>query len=791
MSFPLVGNLSSKEGLRTSRNDRGRQVNVVLLMNFLVSRIYCIVIFTLCSLFISLSLHISTSGSAEESPLIKSIAIRGNKKIEIETIQTKIKSAVNSPFSQEAVQRDIKSLFSLGYFDDIKAEIEPFEGGIKLIFVLKEKPTITSIDFQGNKEFEADKLKEKITITPGAIANYSLIMDNVEKIVLFYQSEGYWLVNVLPVIRNVSDDSVALTFKIDEGKKVKIKKINIEGNQAVSSKEIKKAMETKERWLFSFITGSGVYKEEEIKADIERIRELYHSKGYIYVAISDPAVTLSTDKKDIYIKILISEGDQYNVGEVSFKGNKIFGNAELYKQIKTAPEKIFNRTLLRNDIDAMLNLYMEKGYARADIDPQINVNTEQKLVNITFSIVEGEIFRVGRIDITGNQRTRDKVIRREMRLDEEDIFNNKLLKRSYQRITNLNFFESVELTPKLRNEEKLIDLDVQVKEKLTGMLTIGGGYSSVDKFMVMGEISQTNLFGKGLYLKLRGDFSSIRTNYNLSVTDPWFMDKPISASFSIYNEVFKYPDYSKKSTGTAIGFGKELSEYIGGKIIYNLEKVNITDVAADASSLIKEQGGSKVTSSISPSIWKDTRDNFLDPTTGSKNALYTTFAGLGGDNYFVTTSVDSLWYFPVIWDTTFSLRGRFGYASGFAGKKLPLYERFYVGGINTVRGLGLGEGGPKNDKGEKIGGNKELILNAEYIFPIEKNVKLKGVLFFDAGKAFDNSETVSITALRTTTGFGVRWMSPFGPIRLEWGFNLAPKTGESRNKVEFALGGLF
>ncbi|MDP3296649.1 MAG: outer membrane protein assembly factor BamA [Thermodesulfovibrionia bacterium] len=754
-------------------------------------KIYCRIIFALFPLIFLISANINISESAEGVPIIKSIEIKGNKKIETETIQSKIKNRVSIPFSQETVQQDIKSLYGLGYFDDIEAEIEPYEGGIKLIFVLKEKPTVISVDFQGNKEFDANKLKEKITITTGAIANYSLITDNVEKIISFYQSEGYWHVKVIPVIKNISDDSVALTFQIDEGPKVKIKEIKIEGNKAISSKEIKKAMNTKERWLFSFITGSGIYKKEEIKADIERIRELYHSKGYIYVVISESKVTLSPDKKNIYIEISVSEGEQYTVGDMSFKENTVFGSAELYKQVKTAAGKIFNRTILRSDIDNILNLYMEKGYARADVDPQMEVNTEQKFVNITFSIAEGEIFKVGRIDIAGNQKTRDKVIRREMRLDEGDTFNSKLLRRSYQRITNLNYFESVELVPKPRAEEKLVDIDIKVKEKLTGMLTVGGGYSSVDKFIVMGEISQTNLFGKGLYLKLRGDFSSIRTNYSLTIVDPWFMDKPISASFSLYNEVFKYPDYSKQATGLSVGFGKELSEYVGGKISYDLESVNITDVANNASSLIKEQIGKKITSSISPSIWKDTRDNFLDPTTGSKNALYTTLAGLGGDNYFVKARVDSLWYFPVIWDTTFSLRGRFGYASGFAGKKLPLYERFYVGGINTVRGLGFGVAGPKNDNGERIGGNKELIFNAEYIFPIKKDIKLKGVMFFDAGKAFDNSETVSIASLRTTTGVGLRWMSPFGPIRLEWGFNISPRKDESRSKIEFAIGGLF
>jgi outer membrane protein insertion porin family len=724
-------------------------------------------------------------------PLIKSLEIRGNKKIEKETVRGKITSKIGSVFSQENVQKDIKILYSLGYFDDVRIELEPFEGGIKLIINLKEKPTINSLDFQGNKEFDSDKLKENISITPGAIANYSLIMDNIEKIIAFYQSEGYWHVNVFPIIRSISEDSVAVTFQIDEGPKVKIKKITIEGNQFISSGDIKDVMKTKERWMFSFITGSGIYKEVEMKADIERIRQLYHSRGYIYTAISEPMVTLSPDKKKLFITIQISEGEQYKIGELSFSGNTVFKNTELYGHIKSATGEIFNRTKLRKDIDTILDLYLEKGYARADINPKMKVNSEEKFVDITFSISEDDIFRIGRIQITGNRKTRDKVIRREMRLDEGDIFNNKLLKRSYQRINNLNYFETVELNTTPRIKEKLIDLDVNVKEKLTGMLTIGAGYSSIDKFVVMGEVAQSNLFGKGLFLKFKANLSSIRTNYSISLADPWFMDKPIAASVSVYNETFEFPDYDKKATGGSIGFGKELSEYVGGKITYNLENVEITDVADDAPLLIKDQIGIRLTSSVSPSIWRDTRDNFLEPRTGSKNAVFTTIAGLGGDNYFIKGVFDSLWYFPAFWSTTFSIRGRVGYAKGYAGRDLPLYERFYVGGINTVRGLGFGEAGPRDKNGEIIGGSKELIFNTEYIFPIEKNIKLKGVIFFDAGKAFDDGESINITSLRTTAGFGLRWLSPFGPIRLEWGYNIDPKEDEGRSKIEFSLGGIF
>lgn len=729
--------------------------------------------------------------SAEDLPLIKLIEIRGNKKIEGETISGKIKSRIGEPFSEEIVQQDIRKLYSIGYFDDIRTEIETFEGGLKLIFIFKEKPTIVSIDFQGNDEFKTDDLKEKITLTPGAIANPSLITDNVNKVVSFYQSEGYWDAKVIPVTREISDEAVALTFQVSEGDKAVIKTITITGNKALSAKMIKKAMKTKERGFFSFLTNSGIYNKEEMEIDIERIKELYHSKGYISASVSEPEVTFNPDKTKIYIKISVSEGSQYKVGEFGIKGNTVFSSPEIVKSLETASGKIFNKTALREDIDKILALYSEKGYARADVDPLINVDNEKKAANITLSLIEGDIYRVGKIEISGNTKTRDKVIRREVRLDEGDTFNSKLLNRSYQRINNLDYFETASITSAPRPEEKLIDLNINVKEKLTGMMSIGGGYSSIDKFMFMGEVTQRNLFGKGLYLSLRANLSSIRTNYNLSLNDPWFMDKPISATFNVYNEAFQYPDYDKKANGLSIGFGKELSEYVRGNINYTLEDVEITDIAEDASSLIKSQEGKKLTSSVSPSVSIDTRDNYLDPTTGSRNALHTTFAGIGGDNYFAKGVIDSSWYFPVIRGITFNVRGRFGYASGFSGKELPLYERFYVGGINTVRGLGFGEAGPRDEQGEIIGGDRELIFNTEFIFPIEKEIRLKGVIFFDAGRAFDDDEPISFADLRPTAGAGFRWMSPFGPIRLEWGYNLDRQYDEGSNKIEFSMGSLF
>lgn len=652
--------------------------------------ITCLITVLLSFSFIIFSSHESYAGPV---PVIKAVEITGNSKISTATILSKIQSIEGTDFSKDTVKEDLKSLYKIGYFEDIRIEIESFEGGVKLIFNFFEKPSITSLDFQGNSEIDTDKLKENTTINAGAVANMTLILDNVQHIISYYQSEGFWLAKVVPIVREISEDAVALTYQIDEGPKVVIKGIEIEGNNAIADAKVMKVMKTKKRWLFSFLTGSGIYKKDEIAVDMERIRNLYHSKGYLYVAISEPEIRLSPDKKNLFLKISLSEGDQYRIGDIKIQGNTVFLTDDLFEQITVSSGEIFNRSALRADIDRIIDKYMEKGYARADVNPEMDIDVNEKTVFITLTVSEGRIFRIGRIDVTGNSKTRDKVIRREMRLDEGDIFNKNLVKRSYQRINNLNFFETVDINPIPRYEDHLIDMEITVKEKMTGMLSFGGGYSSIDKLMIMGEISQSNLFGKGYQLRLKADFSSRRTNYNLSLKDPWFMDRPISASIGVYNDKTDYPDYDKKATGGYIGFGKEFSEYVGGKISYNIEEANITDLSDDASIIIREQEGRRLTSSISPSIWKDTRNNYLDPTTGRRTAFYTTIAGLGGDNYFYRALIDSISYYPAFWKTTISLRGRIGYAAGFNNKELPLYERFYVGGLTPSGGLDSVKGG--------------------------------------------------------------------------------------------------
>ncbi len=747
------------------------------------------VVLTCLSIFLLIAL-IGTA-FAEGLPTVTSVEVKGLRRIEEGAVKAKLAQKTGETLSQEKTAEDIKTIYKMGYFDDVNVFLEPFEGGIKVTYKVKEKPTIIKVDFQGNKEFDDAKLKEHVSITPGAIADITLINDNAFKLRAFYEDEGYYLAKVVPVINKTDEGEVVVTYQVAESDKVKIKKIIIENNKAISSSKIKKAMKTKERGIISFITGTGYYKKEEMKASIEQIRDLYYDNGYLKVIVGDPTIKLTEDMKGMTITIPVSEGEQFKVSSVAISGNKVYPEPELAKLIKLKPGMVFSKSVLKQDVTALTDKHADNGYALVSINPDILPDEEKKLVAVNYRVSEGDKYKIGKIDISGNTKTRDKVIRREIRVDEGDYFSSSALKRSYERLNNLNFFETVDIAPKPKASEKIVDLDVKVKEKSTGSLNIGGGYSSVDKVIGMVELSQANLFGNGQLLKVKGELGTRMNDAELTFADPWFMDKPVSFAATIYKNKREYPDFTRNAVGLQLTFGKSFWEYWSAAISYNLEQVKVSDVASTASLIVQEQLGKKITSAISPSIRRDTRDYYLDPSRGSLNALYTTFAGFGGDNAFIRAVAESGWYFPIFESTTIHLKGQVGWIEGIFGKVVPLYENFYVGGINTIRGLGWGIAGPKDPAtGEAIGGTRELVLNAEYIFPIIKDLKVKGVVFTDAGRAWGSSETLG-SDLRYTAGTGVRWMSPFGPIRIEWGYNLAKKAGESSSKIEFSFGSSF
>jgi len=770
------------------------------------------------------------TSAAAEAVKVTFIEVQGNKRIETATVLAKIKTREGQPFSPAQIKEDIKALYQLGHFEDVQIKTEGFENGIKVIFSVKEKPLIREITFEGNNEKDSEDLKKDLTILTRTAFNMQLIQENAEKIRLKYQDMGYYNTVVAPVVTELRSGDRNVLFYIEEGEKVRLKDIIITGNKAISSKEIMKAMKTEEHWFFSFFGRSGTLRTEELKEDLETIRNLYYNKGYIQVQVDEPVIENKTytkrtclifgkpktytEKNEFVVRIRIKEGDQFRLGATTLKGNVILSDSEVMKEIQLKPGDIFSRQLLKEDINRIMDRY--DGLARLElyVAPQFNIDPDRKTVSLTIDIQEGGEVRIGWINISGNTKTRDKVIRREMRLDEGDLYSKKALKRSYERINNLNFFENVDIAPNRRNQEAIMDLDIKVKEKLTGTMSIGGGYSSVDRLIGIFEITQGNLGGRGQLIKFKAQVGGTRRMYVMSFMEPYLFDKPVWGKVDLYNQTQEYDGYTLKSNGFSLGTGKSFTEYVSGSLKYSLDR---SDVVLSGTNqppqLLLDQidiyGNIVSTSSVTASLSRDSRDYYLDPKTGSRNTIYVEYAGgpLGGDPHFIKAVADSGWYFPLFWDTVFMVRGRIGSAGTLGDKPMPVGERFFVGGPSTVRGFKYGYAGPTDDITTEVpkysgkffptgdisavGGNKELIFNAEYTFPIVSAARLKGVIFYDMGRAFDDDERILLKELRHSVGWGFRWFTPIGPLRFEWGYVINEQPEDKTSKFEFSIGTLF
>jgi outer membrane protein insertion porin family len=723
---------------------------------------------------------------------IDDVAVIGNRRVDKEAITIRIKSKVGEPFSTDDVREDIKSIYGMGYFDDVRAEFIDTVEGKRLTFIVSERPFVKKVEVVGNDELTKEKIEGVITIKENLMLDRVLLKENAEKIKALYESEGYYLAEVKHKVKMEGLKAV-VTFEIEEGEEVKIRRITIIGNESFSDEDIKKIMETKELGIFSFLTGSGKYNEFIFQNDFNSIIDLYYDNGYINAEITDHRVLLSEDKRWFYITVALQEGGQYSIGNVDIKGDILTTKEELMENLKLSPDDIFSRRTLFEDISRLRDIYGDKGYAKVDLSPLTTLNDVKKTVDITLDIKKGPLVYIERIDIDGNTRTRDKVIRREVEVEEGMLYSSTSIRRSRNNLRRLGYFDDVVIIQSPGSSEDKISLNVRVKERPTGQISAGFGYSSVDKLIGTASISQNNVAGTGIKLDLSGTFSATSERYQIGLTEPWLMDKPISAGFNIFKAGREFPDFTRNSTGFDLRLGfpvyqRDTRAYIS----YKNEEVEVADVSDTAASIIKEQEGKSDTRSLSGLIRRDTRDDAFFPTEGSIASLSVEYAGgpLGGDNNFVKYITNVIKFFPLPWDTTISLRGELGYIYDFYNTPVPIYERFFLGGINSIRGFRSREVGPTDPStGEVIGGTKEVVFNVEFLFPLVSEQRIKGLVFFDAGNAYDKQ--VDLGDLRTSTGFGIRWFSPIGPLRLEWGFNLNRRGDEKASQFEFSIGAPF
>ncbi len=735
---------------------------------------------------------------------VKSIEIRGNKRIELPAIAGRLTLKPGDPYTPENVRGQIKILYGTGFFEDVQVETESEAGGVAVAFLVREKPFITEIVFDGNQELSDDKLKEKITIKSQAFLDQPQAKESAEKIRLAYQEDGYFNCQVIPIVQTLDEDRKRLTFFVKEGDKARIKTVNFDGLHAATKNEMFKVMATREwiPWyglftqlkLPSFLSDAGVLKREEMNNDVERIKEIMLNKGYLNVQVGLPTVELSDDKKWFVITYAVMEGEPFTVAEVGFRGNTVFEEPELRQGLRIKEGEIFQRQKIRDEITRLTDVYGSKGYAFAEATPSVTPNMEDRTATIIFTIKEGEMMRIRQININGNDKTKDNVIRREVRVDEQDVIDTPALKRSFQRLNNLNFFETVEILPAQVGPDK-VDLNVRVKEKPTGQFSIGGGFSTLDKLVAIADITEGNLGGNGWMGRIRGQLGQQRTLGLITFRNPYLNDSVVSMQLDLYDSQTNYVTYYEKKAGASVTFGRWFSEYVSGSIALVAEQINYSNPTADAPPLITTQLGNQTTTGFRTSLTRDTRDYYVDPRTGWRTGVGVDFGTpyLGGTNDFVKYTFDVMKYTPLPYDTRIAVRARYGVARGLntngEHKPVPLTELYFVGGINTMRGFVFGKAGPVTPSNTLLGAASELIFNNDFIFTISSEAKLNGVIFFDYGKGFAG-DTISFP-LRSAAGLEGRWISPFGPLRAAYGINLDPTPQEHKGVFEFTIGSLF
>lgn len=726
-----------------------------------------------------------------EEEVIFKITILGNVKVEEGVIRGAIKSREGGRFSIDPVREDLRSIFGLGYFTDVQVDIKSTPKGKEVIFIVAEKPSIKEVVITGNQKLKVEDIKEKVTLTPRSILNLEKVKENTEQIRKLYFSKGYYGVNVEYKITYLETNEVVVTFIIKEGPKGHIKKIIFKGNQKIKSSQLKKVMMTKPWTIFSFITKKGILDEDILKNDIQLLSAYYYDYGYLDAKISEPKIDLR-DPKRIRIEIEIVEGPQYHLGDIDFKGDVLTSKEDLFKVLKIKRNDVYSNSAIRRDVSALTETFANQGYAYVEITPEPSIDSKKLLAHLTFSIEKKKRVSFEKIQIVGNTKTRDKVIRRELRVAEGELYSVSALNKSRYRLKRTGYFKEVDFTTSRGSTDEKINIDIKVEEAPTGALSFGLGYSSIENVIGSASLSDRNLFGLGYYGALRFQLGQESQNFRASFTDPYFLGYPYSAGIDLYHERVEYfTAYNYKTIGGDIRFGKELTENIRADTMYKLEKINVYNVSEDASRFIKEQEGEKITSALSLSLAMDTRDDFFAPTRGAQHIFTVQNAGgiLGGDNYFVKVSGETSWFFPLPLNTVLNLRGKGGFIEPYSGRKNPIYEKFFVGGIRTIRGFEYGMAGPIDEREEPLGADKMVVFNSELIFPLAREIGLRGALFWDIGKGFDRFS--DITPLKTGVGVGIRWFSPFGPINIDIGFNPKPKKGEKRQVIDFIMGTVF
>jgi outer membrane protein insertion porin family len=788
----------------------------------------------------------SETDRAKGLPIV-GIEVLGNRRVTKEDVKSYLRERAGQPFSPEALSKDVRELWGSGFFDDVEVDLDRSDAGVTLRFTVRERSNIAKVEFTNNDEIDDDDLKEAIEVKESTVLSYPAIQRSIQKIRDMYAEKGYFLAEAKTEIVPEKNNEVSVKFIVTEHNQVTVRRVTFIGNVSIPSDDLRAVMFTGASSFFSFGSG-GPFRQDAFERDIAVISALYYDRGFLSVQISTPRVMLTPDRNGIEVSITIDEGPRYKIrqfrvyerGADDREVEPLEGRRHLRNMVRAKSGDFFNRAELLEDLNAIRTLYHDAGYANVEANPETKLDPEKHEVDVIVPIVRGPIVYFERIEISGNTKTRDKVIRREMEIIEGKKYSETLLERSRQRITALGYFERVDISTSEGSGPDKLKAIVEVSERPTGTFQVGAGFSSIENFIATAQVQQANLFGNGQSLALNAQLSGLRQLINLRFFEPYFLDSRFNFQIELFQQLRAYQDFTQSSLGGSLTWGYPIIEpelQVSMTYTAELDKVSTeptttffgtsSAVSVFQSLPLANLFNDGFTSSIRPAITFDTRDNRLFPTKGIYLRASTELAAaaFGSTNQFLRNRFTGRYFYPLGLGIVLKLNQEAGIITSPSADGVPIFARFFLGGIFDLRGFRFRTVGPRLPltattdpnsapilNGAVIGGNLEYYQNLELEFPIVDAVGIHGVFFTDLGNAWNLEDLYcnasggggahavtspcfhfagSLLDLRTSWGFGIRWFSPLGPLRFEWGFPFKPLPYEEPSVFEFTIGNFF
>lgn len=736
---------------------------------------------------------------AATGEIVQELVVRGNAKVESDAILTLLKTRKADPLSPLTIQDDIRTLYELGYFSDVRVFKKPVDGGVQVVIQVVEKPAIVSIAFEGNEEVTEETINEKLETKLYTIVNEATITADVRMIEKLYAEKGYYLARVTYTLEKKGDSEVGLIFHVDEGGKVLVGSVEILGNQYFTDGEIingAPGLASRPYTRSTAFSSSSLYQEDFVKRDLEYISFIYRDQGFAEVKVAKPFQFLDVDRDFVRLTFQVEEGLQYDVGSIDVSGDLLFTKEELFEKMQLKPGDLFRYSKFSRDIEMLVEKYGDLGYAYADVDPQVKHDREKKIVHINYNITKGEKVYFGKMTILGNTKTRDNVIRREFEIADSELYSGTGLANTRNNINRLGYFDEVQLV-KERDEQQqnLLNLNIKVKERPTGQLQAAIGYTPASsgtegsQFFGQGRYDEKNQSGLGYSTNLSGKWNG-EENYSLDIgfSNPRVNDSQWSAGTTAFysNQKINYLDdtvVDERRVGGSVFVGRRIIELIRARVTYKLQRIERDAGEVYLLPRFQEEG---IASSMIFSLLRSDVDNYIDPTSGTEFTLSQNFTGgeiLRGDQKYMESSADATAYLPIDFSDTyrtyFKLHGLVSYIYPMGDEPVPFSERYRLGGYNDMRGFGYWKIGPKfsllrspGGKRSEInkGGDKKMLYQLEYFMPLIPEAGIKALVFTDWGRVYDDNEAIAFKDFEKDVGFGFRWITPIAPFRFEWAY---------------------